>query len=266
MTSVRRSATGPPIGTIWIRSGGRTRYPIWDQLRKTCPIAHTNRFLGAYLPTRYEDVRAIAHDTEHFSSQRVVVRDMRPENPAPAPPITLDPPHHKRAKQVLLPFFTRDAVSKLEPKASVTCNELIDRFIGETEVDAAEAYSRHVPARIITFMLGVPEGDSALFNDWSHRILEEGIIDEAAVRTAVRDVFEYFAAHVERIRRDGGDNLISDLMAVARRGAAAVARAPSRHAAPSDNGRHRHHVERHQRLALAPRQDARGSPTPHRRA
>ena len=28
-------------------------YPIWDELRQKCPIAHTDRFKGVYLPTRY---------------------------------------------------------------------------------------------------------------------------------------------------------------------------------------------------------------------
>jgi len=28
-------------------------FPIWDELRKKCPIAHTDRFMGVYLPTRY---------------------------------------------------------------------------------------------------------------------------------------------------------------------------------------------------------------------
>ena len=28
-------------------------YPIWDELRRSCPIAHTERYQGAYLPTRY---------------------------------------------------------------------------------------------------------------------------------------------------------------------------------------------------------------------
>ena len=193
-------------------------FPIWNQLRKTCPIAHTNRFMGAYLPTRYEDVKAIAHDTEHFSSRRVVLREMRPENPAPGPPITSDPPHHKRAKQILLPPFTPDAVKKLEAKARATCNELIDGFIGETKVDAAQAYSRHIPVRIIAFMLGVPESDSAFFIDWIHRILEVGITDEAAVMTATREMTEYFAGHVERVRREDGDNLIHDLLAVREEG------------------------------------------------
>ena len=59
-------------------------YPIWDELRQSCPIAHTDRFMGAYFPSRYEDVRAVAYDTEHFSSRRVVLRDVQPEPPRSA--------------------------------------------------------------------------------------------------------------------------------------------------------------------------------------
>ena len=50
-------------------------FPIWDEMRAQRPIAHTDRFLGCYLPTTYEAVRAVAHDTEHFSSRRVIVRE-----------------------------------------------------------------------------------------------------------------------------------------------------------------------------------------------
>ena len=53
-------------------------FPIWEDIRASkCPIAHTERFRGAYLPTRYEDVRNIAYDPEHFSSRQVVVRENR---------------------------------------------------------------------------------------------------------------------------------------------------------------------------------------------
>src|SRR5215813_3706268 len=104
-------------------------YPIWDELRRSCPIAHTERYQGAYLPTRYQDVRAIAHDTTHFSSRRIVAREVRPEPPIPSPPITSDPPHHKPYKQLLLPLFTAEAITGLEPKARAICNKLIDKFI-----------------------------------------------------------------------------------------------------------------------------------------
>lgn len=31
--------------------------PVWEELRDTCPIAHTTRWGGAWLPTKYDDVR-----------------------------------------------------------------------------------------------------------------------------------------------------------------------------------------------------------------
>jgi cytochrome P450 len=85
-------------------------FPIWDDLRQKCPLAHSERYLGVYLPTAYEAVRAIAYDTDHFSSRRLVVRNARLEPPLPSPPITSDPPYHKPAKQLLLPYFTLAAV------------------------------------------------------------------------------------------------------------------------------------------------------------
>ena len=77
----------------------------------------------------------IAYDTEHFSSRRIIVRDVRPESPrSAAPPITSDPPVHKPAQAVLLPPFTPDAMKKLEPRARAICNELIDGFIADGEL------------------------------------------------------------------------------------------------------------------------------------
>ncbi|MGA2521559.1 MAG: cytochrome P450, partial [Acidimicrobiales bacterium] len=36
-------------------------FAIWDELRTSCPIAHSERRGSTWLPTRYEDVTAIAH-------------------------------------------------------------------------------------------------------------------------------------------------------------------------------------------------------------
>src|SRR6476646_2976611 len=53
-------------------------YPIQDDLRQRCPIAHTDRFGGGWLPTRYEDVAAIAYDTDRFSSRSIIMGNFRP--------------------------------------------------------------------------------------------------------------------------------------------------------------------------------------------
>jgi len=209
----------PPV-TDWIHDFDHTDprwtenpFPIWDELRAASPVVHTDRFLGCYLPTTYEAVREISHDTEHFSSRRVIVRDVRPEVARnAAPPITSDPPAHKPAKQLLLPPFTPDAMKKLEPRVRAICNELIDEFITEGKCDAAARYTKYIPVRTIAHMLGIPEKDSDLFIKWIHMILELSIKNEGMLVQAVQEMTGYFADHIEERKRRPTDDLISTLM------------------------------------------------------
>src|SRR2546423_2805187 len=208
----------PPV-TDWVHDFDHTDprwtenpFPIWDLLRAECPVVHTKRFLGCYMPTTYEAARQIAHDTEHFSSRRVIVRDVRPEITASAPPITSDPPEHKPAKQLLLPPFTPDAMKKLEPRVRAICNELIDEFIADGKCDAAARYTKHIPVRAIAHMLGIPEKDGELFIEWIHGILELGIKDDNALMAAVHEMSAYFAGHIEYRKTHPTDDLISTLM------------------------------------------------------
>jgi cytochrome P450 len=208
----------PPV-TDWVHDFDHTDprwtenpFPIWDELRAASPVVHTDRFLGCYMPTTYEAVKEISHDTEHFSSRRVVVRDIRPETVFPSPPITADPPAHKPSKQLLLPPFTPDAMKKLEPRVRAICSELIDEFIAEGKCDAAARYTKHIPVRTIAHMLGIPEKDGDLFVKWIHEILELGIKDEEILMRAVREMSAYFAGHIEQRKQNPTDDLISTLM------------------------------------------------------
>src|SRR6201985_3170023 len=96
-------------------------YPIQDDLRQRCPIAHTDRFGGGWLPTRYEDGAAIAYDTERFSSRAIIMGNWRPPaDIAPiggSPPISSDPPFHPHPRQLLLGAFTH---TPIRPRAHAT--------------------------------------------------------------------------------------------------------------------------------------------------
>jgi cytochrome P450 len=219
MSDVSQPTAHPPV-TDWVHDFDHTDprwtadpFPIWDEMRKASPVVHTDRFLGCYMPTTYEAVRQIAHDTEHFSSRRVIVRDERPEVAQnAAPPITSDPPAHKPAKQLLLPPFTPDAMKKLEPRVRAICNELIDEFIKDGKVDAAARYTKHIPVRAIAHMLAIPESDSDLFIKWIHMILELSIKNESMLVQAVQEMSAYFMGHIEQRKQKPGDDLISYLL------------------------------------------------------
>jgi cytochrome P450 len=219
MSDVSSPTAHPPV-TDWVHDFDHTDprwtenpFPIWDEMRSAGPVVHTDRFLGCYMPTTYEAVRQIAHDTEHFSSRRIIVRDVRPEVARnAAPPITSDPPEHKPAKQLLLPPFTPDAMKKLEPRVRAICNELIDGFIADGKCDAAARYTKHIPVRAIAHMLGIPESDSDLFIRWIHMVLELGIKDQSVLVQAVEEMTGYFTGHIEARKERPTDDLISYLM------------------------------------------------------
>ncbi|MFF4192594.1 cytochrome P450 [Nonomuraea sp. NPDC001831] len=151
-------------------------YPIQDDLRQRCPIAHTDRFGGVWLPTRYEDVAAVAYDTERFSSRAVVVTNLKPPRElAPAggvPPISSDPPFHHDARKLLLPAFTKTAVARREASTRALCHELIDGLEGREVVDAAREYAQYVPMRVIADMLGFPPEDADRFRWFVENALE----------------------------------------------------------------------------------------------
>lgn len=150
-------------------------YSIWAELRERCPIAHSDRYGGVWLPTRHEDIAAIAYDTEHFTSQSVIVSEARPIIPAPqgiAPPISSDPPFHHEARRLLLPAFSPKAIAPLEPFTRDYCRQLLDVVEEREVVDAAKEYAQHIPVRVIAKMLGFPAEDADQFREFVHNALE----------------------------------------------------------------------------------------------
>ncbi len=188
---------------------------IWRDLRGRCPVAHSDRFGGTWLPTRHEDVAAIAHDTEHYTSRSVIVSDLRPDVPAPvgfAPPITSDPPFHEFARRLLLPAFAPRAIAPLEEPTRQFCATLIDDLLAERSgvVDAATGYAQHIPVRVIAHLLGVPEADGDRFRTFIHRILERpgqaGEVDPEDLLTT------YLFRAIEDHRAHPREDLISYLV------------------------------------------------------
>jgi cytochrome P450 len=188
---------------------------IWDDLREQCPVAHTDRFGGAWLPVQHADVATIAHDTEHFTSKAVIVSDFRGFVDAPvgyAPPITSDPPFHQEARRLLLPAFSPKAVAQLEPFTRSFCATLLDDIAarGLNEFDAAVEYAQHIPVQVIAHMLGVPPEEGDRFRVFIHRILEApgqtGPIEP-------EDTLSFYLwGLIEQRRAEPGDDLISYLL------------------------------------------------------
>ena len=194
-------------------------HQIWDELRQTCPVAHTDRYGGAWLPVRHEDISAIARDTDHFSSEGAVLANKPPReewiSTAPiggAPPITSDPPFHADARRLLLPAFSPQVVAEWEPEIRRLCNELIDNLEGLDVVDAAVQYAQNIPVYVIARMLGLPLEDSDYFRDTVHLVLEEIGAEFGDRRAGFEKLDAYLAVHVQDHIENPKDDLIGFLL------------------------------------------------------
>jgi cytochrome P450 len=193
---------------------------IWNDLRTNCPVAHTERWGGSWLPTTYADVMAISHDIGHFSSSDVGVlppADDAEEKPASAggipvlPPISVDPPEHTWTRRLMLPWFSHRRVEELEVITRDLCRGLVDGFVADGRADAAADYAQQIPVRIISMVLGVPEAMSDTFTGWVRDVLEFAH-DERRREAGAEALGLYLYEQVQRRKTEPGDDLISELV------------------------------------------------------
>jgi len=195
-------------------------FPIWDELRARCPVAHSDRYGGTWLPVRHDDVAAVAYDTEHFTSRSVVVSEVRPgpdDPPAPvglAPPITSDPPFHTMARRLLLPAFSAKRVATYEPFTRELCEELLQAVEGKEEFDAAVDYAQHIPLRVIVKMLGFPQEDADIFRRFIRMVLEDVDLpaEERQAQAEEGELDAYMDARIAEHQAEPRDDLTSYLL------------------------------------------------------
>ena len=194
--------------------------PAWSEIRESCPIAHTDRWGGSWLPTRYDDVQALAKMVPELSSANpgpIVVNIpeefRRPEREGynGAAPISADPPEQTWTRKALLPHFTPKAIAPQHEFTQKLCHELIDGFIDNGGCDAAVDYAQQIPPRVIAHKLGVDGSRVNEFIEWVRGVLELGLTDPATRLKYGDTIHDFFKAEVKDRRENPRDDLITDL-------------------------------------------------------
>jgi cytochrome P450 len=218
--------TKPPVedfATDWDNTDPRwvaDPYPIWEDLRERCPIAHTDRYGGGWFPVTHEMVSAIANDTEHFTSRNVVISNNKyPPNfiPAPiggAPPITSDPPFHAIARRLILPAFAPGPVNALEPQIRDLCTLHLDEIAAKEYFDAGTEYAQFISPGVISRMLGFPPEDEDLFRDFVHLVLDLVDLDPEVRAPMFEPMAEYFDKQIAEHLANPRDDFTSYLLNV----------------------------------------------------
>lgn len=198
-------------------------FTIWADLRDRCPIAHTTRWGGSWLPTRYDDVYAIAHDIDTFpSGNGVAVVPLVDPNagaePGPPPllasgipPISADPPLHTWTRRLVLPTMSPARVAEYEVFTRELCRRLAGEIAARGEGDAAAGYAQQIPVRVIGHILGVPEEMSSTFVEWVRDVLEFAH-DPDRRRRGVGGILGYLQGAIAERQAQPKDDFITELL------------------------------------------------------
>lgn len=220
-------------------------YPIFADLRSGGGVAWVES-LGAWMITRYDDVRAILRDTERFSSlfptgpaaggealmKGIMQLMQEPEMQAVLGSTTMqrgraavllnaDPPEHRRQRRLVNPAFRPDRIRGMEPAIRATTERLLDdvcRDLHETgTVEIVSRFAVGLPMTIIALALGVPDDDLATFKRWSDDlVMPVGNHNPSTEQVrgfvlSTKAFNEYFLARVAERRVTPTDDILSDI-------------------------------------------------------
>lgn len=220
-------------------------YPIFSDIRSAGGVVFSEA-LGAWLITRYDDVRAILRDTERFSSlfptgpqaggqslmngimelmkdpdMAAVLGSVSMTRGRAAVLLNADPPDHRRQRKLVNPAFRPDRLRRFEPLIRSTALDLMadvkEALRRDGEVDMVATFAVGLPMTIIAHALGVPDHDLATFKRWSDDlVMPVGNHDPSVEQVkgfvlSTKAFNEYFLARIAERKVQPTDDILSDI-------------------------------------------------------
>ena len=132
--------------------------------------------------------------------------------------LSVEPPEHTRYRKLVSSIFTPRAVATLRERVEQTAATLLDDVGAERGVvDVVERYCSQLPVAVIGDILGVPEQDRPRilqFGELAAPSLDIGLSWRQYMRVhrGIEGFNTWLADHLQHLRRNPGDDLMSQLI------------------------------------------------------
>ena len=139
--------------------------------------------------------------------------------------LSIEPPDHTRCRKLVSSVFTTRAVAALRERVQQTADELLDEIDDQTGVvDVVQKYCAQLPVAVISDILGVPDKDRSRvlhFGELGAPSLDIGLSwkQYLQVHDGIAGFNAWLAEHLQRLRRNPGDDLMSQLIVASDDGA-----------------------------------------------
>jgi len=139
-------------------------HEAFAELRKRCPVAHSNAFEGFWAVTRYQDVLNILSNPDMYITS---VRNVVPGSAATGrrPPLHLNPPEHTPYRRAIDRALSASRVASMEPVTRRIAGELAGALVARGKADFVEHFSSPLPAFVFGQWMGLSEEQTKVL--WS---------------------------------------------------------------------------------------------------
>lgn len=189
------------------------------ELRRTCPVAHSDTWGGFWALLRHEDVVEVLRSPSTYitSVQNVVPKVATTGR---RPPLHLDPPEHTPYRQALNPFFTPAASRAHEPMVRRIVGELLAPFVAAGGGDLCAAFTQRVAGQVFGELFHLTPDMAAELQDASavyNRAVQ--LADDAQVQTSSLELYDLANRLIElRTAEPLDDDITTALLAVTHEG------------------------------------------------
>jgi cytochrome P450 len=190
-------------------------YPVYAEMRQTCPVGYSNVKGGYWYLSKYEDVYSAFRDADTFSSAQIRIPYYGDPHGKEIP-LQIDDPEHGAWRRVIDPIFTATRMRQYEPEIRKHARSLIAKFADLPSCEFVSAFSIPFPTQIFCMLMGLPPEELAQFQEWETKLINPQEDEDFAeqFKEAKEGAQRALADLVLRRRREGatGDDAVSILL------------------------------------------------------
>ena len=202
-------------------------HEVFDVLREReglywQPASFGTRNGGFWAVTRYADIVEIEKNSADFT---ITLGNQFPGSDGAFAALrddmlVMDPPRHTKIRRAATAAFTPRVVANFDPWIREIVNEILDETLPLGEFDYIEAVARHLPARVIARVMGIPREQRERIVKHVDAVFAATMAPDAGV--SMFGVMEGFFGYAQELQdtklRDPQDDMVTALAQLVEKG------------------------------------------------
>ncbi|MPS69898.1 MAG: cytochrome P450 [Novosphingobium sp.] len=161
--------------------------------------------------TKHEDALFGLRHPQIFSNEGATPFPRDPNDYFYFIPIEIDPPHHRKYRNIVDPVFSPQGVLKLERLIHQRANDLIDEIEAKVaaggECEFTEDFGRPLPVAVFLDIMGLPQDMRDTFVEWAMELLHSN--DRAIMGQSMAKITAYLKRAIAEKKASPDDGVVS---------------------------------------------------------